>query len=132
MNETPAYLFLCDQETEKECLTRNLMGCPQANAVWALNIRPGDSIYLLNFNTRIVRGPYLAASSADCYEPSAWRGKFPIQVRVTGTGFTKMADCLTPGTPSVLLRKRPVHALGSAAGELFRWIQDHGKTISEA
>lgn len=57
MAEGRAFLFLCDQATEFECLTRQLMGTPQANALWAMNIQPGDYIYLFNFNTRVIVEP---------------------------------------------------------------------------
>ena len=100
------------------------MGTPQANALWAMSVQPGDHIYLFNFNTRLVRGPYTAQSGADCHEPSAWRGKFPIQVKVATTDLTKMADSHLPGAPRVLSRSRPAHVLGAAAPEVFSWIQE--------
>jgi hypothetical protein len=129
MAEERAFLFLCDQATESECLARQLMGTPQANALWALDIKPGDYIYLFNYNTRFIRGPYRAVSGADCHEPLAWRGKFPIQIRVSTTGLTKMADSHSPGAPGVLSRRRPLHVLGAAAADVFAWIQEAGKPI---
>jgi hypothetical protein len=131
MAELRAFLFLCDQETESECLTKQLMGTPQAGALWAMDIQPGDHIYLFNYNTRFIRGPYTAVSGADCHEPLAWRGKFPIQVRVAATSLTRMADSNSPGVPGVLSRRRPSHDLGSAAVELFSWIQVSGKPIGD-
>jgi hypothetical protein len=131
MAEERAFLFLCDQTTESECLTKQLMGTPQANAVWAMTVQPGDYIYLFNFNTRVIRGPYTAASSADCHEPSAWRGKFPIQIRVATNSLTRMADSHSPGAPGVLSRRRPSHVLGAAAAELFSWIQAYGESIGD-
>jgi hypothetical protein len=130
MGEKRAFLFLCDQTTELECLTRELVGSPQANALWAMSIQPGDYIYLFNFNSRFIRGPYAAISTADCYEPSAWRGKFPIQVKVATTSLTKLADSHSRGAPGVLSRRRPDHVLqGAVASELFSWIQESGKMI---
>jgi hypothetical protein len=131
MAEERAFLFLCDQATESECLTRQLMGTPQSNALWAMNIQPGDYIYLFNYNTRFIRGPYKAVSRADCYEPSAWRGKFPVQVRVATTSLTRIADSNWPGAPGLLSRRRPFHALGAAAAELFSWIQKSGRPIED-
>ena len=58
--ESRAFLFLCDQATESECLAKRLMGTPQSNALWALSVQPGDHVYLFNFNTRVIRGPYAA------------------------------------------------------------------------
>lgn len=131
MAEERAFLFLCDLATESECLTKRLMGTPQANALWAMNVQPGDYIYLFNFNTRVIRGPYSAASGADCHEPSAWHGKFPIQIKVAASSLTRMADCHSPGAPRVLSRSRPPHVLGAAAPELFSWIQECGKPIDD-
>lgn len=105
------------------------MGTPQANALWAMSVQPGDHIYLFNFNTRLVRGPYTAVSGADCHEPSAWRGKFPIQVKVATTDLTKVADSHLPGAPRVLSRSRPLHVLGTAAREVFSWIQESGLPV---
>ena len=131
MAEERAFLFLCDQATESECLTKQLMGTPQANALWAMTVQPGDYIYLFNYNTRFIRGPYTAVSGADCHEPSAWRGKFPIQVRVAATSLTRIADSHSPGAPAALARRRPLHALGATAAELFSWIQASGKPIED-
>ena|ERR1035437_3944542 len=132
MAEERAFLFLCDQATESECLTKQLMGTPQANVLWAMSVQMGDYIYLLNFNTRVIRGPYTAVSTADCHEPSAWRGKFPIQVKVAKTSLTKIADSHSPGAPGVLSRRRPAHVLGAVAAELFSWMQESGKDIEDS
>jgi len=123
-----AFLFLCDEATEAECITRQLMGTSHANALWAMSVQKGNYIYLLNFNTRVIRGPYTAVSTADCYEPSAWGGRFPVQVKVAKTTLTKRAEGHLPGAPGVLSKSRPPHALlGAASVELFSWIQAVGK-----
>ena len=96
-----------------------------------MTIQPGDFIYLFNFNTRVIRGPYNAVTSADCHEPSAWRGKFPIQVRVATSSLTRIADGHSPGVPGVLSRRRPLHVLGTAAAELLSWIQQSGRPIED-
>ena len=127
MTEERAFLFLCDETTEQECLSKHLVGAPQAGAIWAVAIQPGDYIYLFNFNTRFIRGPYTAVSWADCHDPSAWRGMFPIQVRIASNDFTSVADCHSPPTPAVLTRRRPRHVLGTAAVGLFSWIQERGR-----
>jgi hypothetical protein len=132
MSKKSCFIFLCDQATESECLTKNLMGVTQANALWAMSIKPGDNLYLFNFNTRIIRGPYAAISTADCYDTSAWQGKFPVQVRVTRTALTKMADSRSTSAPDILTKRLPPHVLGTAADELFSWIQASGKSVEEA
>src|ERR1017187_1197470 len=114
MAEKCAFLFFCDQGTEAECLVTQLVGSPQTNALWAVEIRFGDRIYLLNLNTRIIRGPYSAISSADCHNPVAWGGRFPIQVKVAKTDQTRVGDAQSKGAPPFLLRRLPSHlVLGS-------------------
>jgi hypothetical protein len=132
VTENRAFLFLCDQATEPECLAKQLMGTPQASALWAMEIRRGDHIYLFNFNTRVIRGPYTALSIADCHDPSAWRGQFPIQVKVAKTNLTRMAFSHLPGAPRILSRSRPAHVLHAAAVELFSWIQKAGKDTEDS
>lgn len=119
-------MFLCDQTTESECLQKQIVGTTQQNAVWCLNIQAGDDIYLFNFNTGVVRGPYKAISIADCHEPTAWRGKFPVQVRIATTPMTRQADNRASSTPAILRKRRPSGALDTAASELFVWIQKIG------
>jgi hypothetical protein len=132
MARQQAFIFLCDQETEPECLGRYLVGSPQESAVWALSIQQGDDIYLFNYNTRVIRGPYSAVSNADCYERSAWRGKFPVQVKIAANTLTRIADGRGAGTPAVLSRRRPAHVLGAAAQEVFSWIQTAGAAIGDS
>ncbi len=127
--EPRAFLFLCDQSTEAECLRRQLVGSPQDSALWAMSVQPGDHIYLFNYNTRIIRGPYTVGSGADCHDPAAWQGKFPIQVKVVPNDFTRIADAKSPDAPGILQRRRPAHVLGTAAAELFSWIQESGSPL---
>jgi hypothetical protein len=123
-----AFMFLCDQDTESECLAKQMVGTTQLNAIWAAAIKSGDEIYLFNFKTGMVRGPYSADSSVDCFDRSAWGGRFPIQVRISATDYTKQADSRTADAPSVLRKKRPSGNLGTAAQELFLWLQTQSKS----
>ena len=129
MTRPRAFLFMCDQATESECLRRHLVGSPQDCALWAMSIQQGDDIYLFNYQTRLVRGPYSAVSNADCHEPSAWRGKFPVQVRIAANEVTKIADARKGSTPAVLSRRRPAHVLDASAPDVFSWIQSAGAAI---
>ena len=129
MAEQQAFLFLCDQSTEAECLARQLVGSPQDSALWAMSVQPGDHIYLFNYNTRIIRGPYIAGSVADCHDPAAWQRKFPIQVKIMPNEFTRTADGKSPEAPAILRRRRPTHVLGAEAGALFSWIQATGSPV---
>ena len=127
MEQKGAFMFLCDQHTESECLVKQLFGTTQANAEWALKVREGDDLYLYNFKTGVVRGPYTASSGADCFDLKAWNGRFPIQVRISKTAFTKEADLGAPSAPALLRKRHPSGDLGVAAAELFRWLQEHGR-----
>jgi len=118
-------MFLCDQTTENECLQKQIVGTTQLNYIWCANIQAGDDIYLFNFNTGVVRGPYTAISIADCHEPTAWRGKFPVQVRIVTTPMTRQADNRASNAPAILRKRRPSGAIDTAS-ELFAWIQKAG------
>jgi hypothetical protein len=62
------FLFLCDQSTESECLSRKLVGTTTNNYEWASSITIGDMILLFNFQTLDLIGPMIAASETDCFE----------------------------------------------------------------
>ena len=94
-----------------------------------MGIRQGDDIYLFNFNTGMVHGPLLAVSNADCHDPTAWGGTFPVQIRVCRTPFTRRADVQRPNAPAFLRKKRPTGDLGKAATELFSWLKQVGTPI---
>lgn len=121
-----SFLFLCDQYTEAECLQKHLVGTTQANALWAMAIKRGDNIYLLNFSTGTIRGPYTALTSTDCHDGSAWGGRFPIQVRIEKTNLTRQGQCTDPAAPPLLRKKRFSGALGEAATLVFSWLQRAG------
>lgn len=136
MTETPVlgaahggFMFLCDHATESECLQKQLVGTTQLNALWCMNIKAGDDIYLFNFSSGLLRGPYLAVSGADCHEPAAWGGKFPIQVRVSKTPLTRQVHSSSANAPVILKKKRPSGELGEATRELFVWIQQSGLQV---
>ena len=75
------YIFLCDPATEQECLQSRLAGTTQENAIWALELHPGDTLFIYNFRSGLIHGPLVASTATDCHEPQAWGGRFPIQVR---------------------------------------------------
>lgn len=124
-----SFMFLCDQTTETECLQKQIVGTTQLNALWCVDIQAGDDIYLFNFNTGVVRGPYIAISGTDCHEPTAWGGKFPIQVRISETPSTRQADNSAATAPLILKRKRPSGALGKMGIDVFAWLQKIGTSV---
>jgi hypothetical protein len=119
-------MFLCNQETENECLRKQMVGTTAINYSWCMNIQAGDDIYLFNFNTGVVRGPYTATSTADCHDPAAWQGKFPVQVRIAATPVTRQADNRDVNAPAILRKRRPSGALDTVASELFTWLRNVG------
>jgi hypothetical protein len=87
-----AFMFLCDEETESECLGKQMVGTTQLNAIWAATIKAEDDIYLFNFKTGVVRGPYLESSGADWFDRSTWGGRFHIQIRISATDYTRQSN----------------------------------------
>jgi hypothetical protein len=129
MSEKKSFIFLCDQTTESECVKNLLVGTTQESSLWAATIRVSDQIYLFNYNTGVIRGPYLASSVANCHDPTAWGGRFPIQVRISKSSITKKSDNHLKSAPSALRKRRPIGDLGPNANEVFAWIQKSGTSI---
>ena len=89
-----AFIFLCDFTTESECLQRKLVGANtgEMHQHHYSKIQTGDTIFLYNFDTGMLRGPFTAATPCKMnIEPTAWkktRRSFPWQVRIDdGTAF---------------------------------------------
>lgn len=84
----PAFIFPCDFSTEQECLDRKLFGTnPGENySNHYRKIGAGDTLFLYNFDTGTLRGPYIAASPCKMnIEPAAWKKSkrnFPWQAGV--------------------------------------------------
>ena len=81
------FIMLCKNDTEKECLERNLFG----DMAWRLRfleeIRSDDAGFLLNVSENELLGIFVARSKAQLnIEPDAWGGRFPAQVRVQLSG----------------------------------------------
>jgi hypothetical protein len=78
-----AYIFLCANSTEKECLTRLLFGGKEAYKKGVPSVNPGDKLFLFNYQTGMLHGTFKATSNAEMnIEPTAWVGQFPWQVKV--------------------------------------------------
>lgn len=76
-----AYVFVCSAGTELECYRRQLLGTNASGEV-VLGIRPGDTLFLYNYNRHTLRGPLQASSAGDRdLVAEAWGGSFPFQVR---------------------------------------------------
>ena len=87
-----AYIFLADNETEPECLSRLLFGTTEKYYPSSpfSEVRPGDTIFLYNYSIETLRGPFRALTTCSKdIEKDAWRDShrkgFPYQVRVSDT-----------------------------------------------
>eukprot|EP00898_Chlorokybus_atmophyticus_P006544 jgi/Chlat1/6891/Chrsp51S06572 len=77
-------IFGCTNETESECLNRMLFASPNNPQSLSLmaRIEPGIMVFLYNFNTKSFHGVFEAITKGGNYEPSAFKGRYPCQVRV--------------------------------------------------
>ena len=77
------FIMLCNEQTEGECLERNLFGDKAKRLEYLDDIKPGYIGFLLNVNKDELIGIFRACSEAQLHiEPDAWNGKFAAQVRV--------------------------------------------------
>ena len=87
-----AFVFLSDKSTEPECLERLLFGTNPGPFYeqYLSKVRQGDYLFLWNYSTGVLRGPFAALTRCGAnIESDAWvnspghpRG-FPFQVRVS-------------------------------------------------
>ncbi len=89
------FVFLCDMSTEQECLERMLFGtnAGENHQHHYSKIAIGDRLFLYNFETGNLRGPFRALTVCRYnLDPKAWkktRRSFPWQVRVDASGASK-------------------------------------------
>jgi len=77
------YVFLCNNRTEGECLERKLFGAPKTEWNRVSQVKKGDILFLLNYQTNRLHGVFEAAIDGVMdIEPYAFDGYFPAQVRV--------------------------------------------------
>ena len=87
-----SFIFLCDMSTEQECLDRHLFGtnAGENHQLHYSKVAVGDRLFLYNFETGILRGPFTALTPCTYgLDPKAWkktRWSFPWQVRVDSSG----------------------------------------------
>lgn len=90
-----SFIFLCDMSTEQECLERMLFGTNAGENLkhHYAKLAVGDRLFLYNFETGLLRGPFAALTTCTYnLEPNAWRKArrtFLWQVRVDGTSASK-------------------------------------------
>lgn len=79
------YIFLCSDETEKECLDKMLMGSKK-NYIKPGQVQKGENIFLYNYISGKLFGEFVAVTgSQENIDPDAWKeaGGFPMQVQVS-------------------------------------------------
>jgi len=77
------YVFLCNNRTERECLERKLFGSPKSEWNRVFQVKEGDILFLLNYQSNRLHGVFEATSDGEMnIEPDAFDGRFPAQVRI--------------------------------------------------
>ena len=72
-------VFSCNNATRNECLSRHLFGAPSDNT----KTRRGDVLFLHNFESKTVEGPFQAACDSRWnIDPAVFKGRFRYQVQV--------------------------------------------------
>jgi DNA modification methylase len=81
------HIFACTSKSERECFDRMLFATTHVYGENVLKIRSGDLLFLVNLDTDILYGTFLARSSgAKNIVPEAWKGRYPYQVQVSRDG----------------------------------------------
>jgi len=96
----PGYLFMCNNATLRECESRRLLAAPEGELARMQRSITGDTqLFLLNFQTSMLMGPFVArGSAAHDIEPGAFNGKFRSQIRVAPRGRLLMEMKMQVGT----------------------------------
>lgn len=77
------WVFMCDGRTQEECLERKLFGAPKRDWRRVSQIKKGDTLFLLNYETSWLYGVFEAVTDGMMnLDGDAFGGYFPAQVRV--------------------------------------------------
>ena len=77
------YVFICSHRTERECFERKLFGMPMSEWNRVSEVKKGDVLFLLNYQSNRLHGVFEATTDGTLnIEPSAFDARFPAQVRV--------------------------------------------------
>ncbi|MBC7081810.1 MAG: hypothetical protein H5T44_06195 [Thermoplasmatales archaeon] len=77
------FIFNCSNKTEKECLEKMLFGADKIYGPVVIRIRKGDLLFLVNREKDVIYGVFKATTDGGFkIEFSAWKGRYPYQVRV--------------------------------------------------
>lgn len=121
------FIMLCDDDTEEECLRRNLFGDMARRLENLDEIESGDMGFLLNINRDELIGIFRACSEPQLHiEPDAWNGRFAAQVRVEPIG-----ELQRVGDAAYILKKAGLAMRQSVSGALVPEYPVHGQEVGE-
>ena len=121
------FIMLCDDQTEEECLRRNLFGDMARRLENLDEIQLGDIGFLLNINRDELIGIFRACSEPQLHiEPDAWTGRFAAQVRVEPIGeLQRVKDA------AYILKKAGLETRQSVSRALVPEYPVHGREVGE-
>ncbi|CAM0882090.1 unnamed protein product [Alopecurus aequalis] len=88
------FIFMCSGATKPECFRYRVLGLPRGRLDDVSRIRRGAGLFLYDFDSRYLYGPYRADSDGGlALEPAAFKGRYPAQVKFTIDGdFTPIPE----------------------------------------
>jgi hypothetical protein len=77
------FIFLCNNDTEEECLSNNIFGALLRDEEYFSRIQKEDLIFLYNYSSKYLWGVFIAISTIKKdVDPFLFKGQFPLQCRV--------------------------------------------------